>query len=91
MYGYCELCRKYGNLERHHIFAGTRRALSEKYGATIMLCHECHNEPPDGVHFNKKRRLELQARGQAMVMHKQGWTKEQFIERFGKNYIYEED
>lgn len=85
--GYCELCRKYGELERHHIFSGTRRAISEKYGATIMLCHECHNEPPNGVHFNKTRRLQVQARGQSKVMFEQKWTKEQFIKVFGKNYI----
>ncbi|HZJ75237.1 MAG TPA: hypothetical protein VFD25_01485 [Clostridia bacterium] len=88
--GYCELCRKYGEIERHHIFGGTRRAISEKYGAVINLCRSCHNEPPNGAHFNKERREGLQARGQAMVMHKQGWTKEQFRQTFGKNYIYEE-
>lgn len=51
MKGNCDLCGKYGYLELHHIFGGANRSLSEKYGLVVNLCHECHNEPPEGVHF----------------------------------------
>lgn len=41
--------------EKHHImhgYSGIDRKLSERYGLTVGLCHRCHNEPPNGVHFN---------------------------------------
>lgn len=41
--------------EKHHImhgYSGLDRKLSERYGLTVGLCHRCHNEPPNGVHFN---------------------------------------
>ncbi len=71
----------------HHVYGGARRKISDKYGATIMLCHYCHNEPPDGVHFNKENRLQLQAETQKRLMIENGWTVEDFIKIFGKNYI----
>jgi hypothetical protein len=53
-----------------------------------MLCHYCHNEPPNGVHFNKTIRLQLQAETQKRLQNENGWSTEDFIRIFGKNYIY---
>ena len=33
-------------LEKHHIFGGANRKLSEKYGLWVWLTHYEHNEPP---------------------------------------------
>lgn len=81
----CYICGRYGPVEWHHIFGGPNRQNSEKYRLVVPLCHYCHNEPPYGVHFNKKRRLKLQAEGQRMyesiVDHKS------FMEVFGRDYI----
>lgn len=86
----CFLCGKYGPTERHHVFPGGLRQKSEKYGAVVDLCHWCHNEPPDGVHHNRARANLLKQRAQIMLMREQGWTKEDFIREFGKNYLDEE-
>ena len=88
MQGKCELCGKYEALELHHIYGGARRKISDKYGAVIYLCHNCHNEPPKGVHFNKEIRLQLQAETQEQLMDAYGWTVEEFRQIFGKSYIY---
>lgn len=55
----CYLCRKWYNLrtlhtlELHHIFPGTEnRAISDRLGLTVWLCHRHHNEPPQGAHYN---------------------------------------
>jgi hypothetical protein len=53
----------------------------------VWLCHYCHNEPPDGVHQNRRRRLMLQARAQEAAMREYGWSIEDFRGIFGKNYI----
>ncbi len=87
MKGNCDLCGKYGNLERHHCFGGACRKLSEKYGLVVNLCHECHNEPPDGVHFNSKRMLALRKWVQKQAMEHYGWTVDDFIKIFGRNYL----
>lgn len=54
--------------EKHHImhgYSGLDRKLSERYGLTVGLCHRCHNEPPNGVHFNAGVDNWLKAKAQA--------------------------
>ncbi len=87
MKGNCDLCGKFGNLERHHVFGGANRSLSEKYGLVVNLCHECHNEPPDGVHFNSKRMLALRKWAQKKAMEHYGWDEAEFIRIFGRSYL----
>lgn len=83
----CHICGRYGNIEMHHVFGGQRRKISDKYGAVVPLCHNCHNEPPNGVHHNKEVRLALQAETQRKLMDDHGWTVADFIKVFGKNYL----
>ena len=87
MQGKCEICGKWANLERHHVYGGARRKTSEKFGAVAMLCHDCHNEPPSGVHHNRFIRLWLQEQTQKKLMLKYNWTIQDFVNRFGKNYL----
>lgn len=86
MQGNCYLCGRYGFLEMHHVFGASRRKTSDKYGAVVGLCHYCHNEPPNGVHFNKEIRLALQKEFQYKLMKENGWTVEDFRALFGKSY-----
>ena len=87
----CFLCGRYGPTERHHVFPGPFRQKSERYGCVVDLCHNCHNEPPLGVHHNRKRANILKQRYQRIVMKEQGWDKERFIREFGRSYIDEEE
>ena len=84
----CYICGSKMWLENHHIFFGNpNRKLSEKHGLKVWLCHSHHNEPPYGVHFNAGLRKRLQAKAQKIAMKHYGWTIEDFIRIFGKNYI----
>lgn len=83
--GRCYLCGKYGQTERHHIFGAANRNNSEKYGMTVYLCHDCHNEPPNGVHHNKAYRLYLQARAQ--IAFEKEHSHDFFMQTFGRDYI----
>lgn len=86
--GRCYLCGRIGSTEEHHIFEGSgRRKLSELYGLKCNLDHWCHNEPPDGVHFNKEKDLELKARAQKVAMNYYGWTVDDFRRLFRKSYL----
>lgn len=64
---------------------GANRINSEKYGLCVPLCHYCHNEPPNGVHFNRERMDKLKAEGQrkfeSIASH------EEFMRIFGENYL----
>lgn len=67
----CYLCRRFYNLrttrglEEHHILFGRgRRELSERYGLKVWLCHDHHNEPPLGVHFDPAARRVLEQAAQ---------------------------
>lgn len=97
-YGVCWLCGRNGSrdpLDKHHVFGGSLRSKSEKYGLTVYLCHDrCHIFGKDAVHRNPAVRQELQAWGQRKAMREQGWSVEEFIWAFGKNcldLIEEED
>lgn len=59
-------------IERHHIFNGAYRKKSEKYGLVIDLCHYCHNEPPNGVHYNADNMKKLKRYGQLKAMSENG-------------------
>ena len=74
------------NLEEHHIFYGQgRRKLSERYGLKVWLTHDEHNEPPDGVHFNKALRRQLERAGQIAFERENPHLS--FINIFGRNYL----
>lgn len=91
----CFLCGKvessYCRIEVHHIFPGGNRKKSDKLGLVVDLCHECHNEPPNGAHFNKHTMLRLKQYGQRKAMTEQGWSIEDFIREFGKNYLEDDE
>lgn len=90
MNGRCLLCGRIGPIERHHIFGGALRRKSERDGLVVDLCHNCHNEPPDGVHHNAAVMLRLHQIGQKMWMARTGGTVEDFRREYYKNYLEEE-
>lgn len=91
MYKKCFLCGRNGNgdrLELHHIFGSANRDKSDKYGLTVYLCGErCHRLGRLSVHQNAEVMEYVHKYGQRKAMAEQGWTKEEFREIFGRNYL----
>lgn len=83
----CYFCGSTQRLERHHIFGGANRKKSERDGLVVYLCHECHNEPPHGVHHNKEMMLDLHRYGESLWLFQHDATIEDFIREYGKNYL----
>lgn len=87
----CWLCGRNGYtdpLDRHHVFGGANRKKSEKYGLVVRLCHhDCHIFGEQAAHRNKETMQRLHEYGQRKAMEENGWTTEQFIKEFGRNYI----
>lgn len=94
-YKECFLCGANGTrdpLDTHHIFGGSNRKKSDKYGLVVHLCHhKCHIFGKNAVHNNPEIRQQLHEYGQRKVMAEQGWTVDEFRWEFGKNYIDEEE
>ena len=77
----CFMCGSYRNIEMHHIFGGPDRKLSDQFGLVVPLCHSCHNEPPNGAHFNAETAQWLHEVGQR-AFEMEGHTREEFLETF---------
>jgi hypothetical protein len=87
----CWLCGRNGSaepLDKHHLFSGAYRKKSERYGLYVYLCHySCHIFGKYAAHQNKETMLRLHQYGQRLAMERYGWTTEEFIREFGKNYL----
>lgn len=86
----CWLCGRAGpeHLDRHHVYAGGMRNQSERYGLTVYLCHDsCHENGTYAVHRSRATRERLQAWAQEQAMAFYGWSMEDWMGRFYKNYM----
>lgn len=90
-YRECFLCRRNGvgdRLERHHIFGGANRDLSEKYGLVVWLCGErCHRNGEYSVHQNGEVMRYVRKYGQKKAMEENNWSVEDFRKIFGYSYL----
>lgn len=78
-------CNGLGKMDRHEVFGGAYREKSKRLGLWVHLCHDgCHL---NGVHKNAYDANLLKEDAQYCAMTKLGWTKEDFIREFGKNYM----
>lgn len=94
----CFICGRNGTqdpkgLEEHHIFNGAGlRKKCEKYGLTVWLCGwEHHNGGENSVHMNQDVDRRIKQYGQRKAMEENGWTVQDFIFEFGKNYLSDEE
>lgn len=87
----CFLCGGNRNLEpldKHHVFGGELRDLSEEYGLFVYLHHsKCHIFGKGSAHKNTEVKNRLKAYAQRKAMAHFGWTIADFIKRFLKSYI----
>ena len=85
----CLICGRFEPLHRHHIFAGSRRKASEEHGCWIWLCPDHHNMSDSGIHFDPVLSLRAKAMAQKILENEHGWSRERFIQTFGRSYIDE--
>lgn len=87
----CWLCGRNGTgdpLEEHHIFPGPLRSKSDQYGLTVYLCGDrCHRNGPQSAHRCRETADMLKRYAQQKAMEENGWTLEDWLREFGKNYL----
>ena len=83
----CYISGTVRDLHKHHIFYGRgKRGLSEQYGLWVYLTANLHTGSA-GVHFNKNFDTSLKQHAQRKAMKHYGWSREEFIKIFGRNYL----
>lgn len=80
----CFICGKYTATDTHHVFQGSNRAASDRYGLTVRLCRKCHAY----IHENPQSEtaVKLKDHAQREAMERYGWSLDEWRERFGKDY-----
>ena len=92
--GECYLCERLGivrywtYLERHHIFDGPNKKISEENGFTVRLCVGHHREGTDAVHKNANMMRLLQR--DAQRAYEKTHSREEFFRLVGRNYLADE-
>ncbi len=89
----CYLCGRNGSedpLELHHCFGAANRTHSDQDGLVVWLCGDrCHRNGSGAVHRNHATDLFLKEEAQ-MAWESCYGTREDFIKRYGKNYLEDE-
>lgn len=91
--GVCYLCksRADGKLDRHEPWGAANRQKSKEYGMWVTLHHFGCHEGPGSVHDDAELARELRRDAQRAAMLRYGWSREEFIRRFGKSELSEEE
>ena len=84
----CYVCGVTVNLHLHHIMFGRNRKKADEDGLTVYLCYE-HHEGTNGVHGYNGHNLDLELKkiAEKRWCYFYNKTTEQFIKRYGKNYL----
>lgn len=80
-HGVCYVCGSNAT-DAHHVFNGSNRKKSTKYGYIINLCRECH----DDLHFHNPQKY-LYIKQAYQRRYELTHTREQFRQEFGKSYL----
>ena len=88
--GCCFLCGRNGNgdpLEMHHIYPGNpNRKHSDEDGLFVYICgNRCHRNGKLSAHKSAVTDKYLKSVGQAA--YERTHSREEFMERYGRNYL----
>ena len=81
----CVKCGTYSDIHKHHIYGGSRRSTSEKYGFWMYLCADHHDMSDAGIHFNAK--FDQKAKAYCQQRFEAKHSHAEFMALIGRNYI----
>ena len=83
----CYVCGTRDNIHIHEVFFGKNRKKSIEDGCCVYLCGKHHNQSNEGVHFNHKLDERLKQEMELYWLKTYNKTTDDFIKRYGKNYL----
>lgn len=83
---HCYITGETGNLEKHHIYFGSRRKTSDKYGFWVWLTPEMHRGT-DGVHGKNGHELDQRLKRVCQRRYEENHSRDEFMALIGRNYL----
>lgn len=83
---YCYITGETENLEKHHIYFGSRRKTSDKYGFWVWLTPEIHRGT-DGVHGKNGHELDQRLKRVCQRICEENHSRNEFMALIGRNYL----
>ena len=83
----CYITGQTNNLHLHHIYAGSRRKISDENGFVVYLCARLHNQSDDGVHGKNGHELDMMLKRHCQMKYEETHSREEFMKLIGKNYL----
>ena len=83
----CYLTGSTYNVHRHHIYAGSRRPISEREGFWVWLTGYYHNQSNAGVHGKDGHELDWKLKQDCQRKYEETHSREEFMRLIGKNYL----
>lgn len=74
------------NLEKHHIYFGGKRDISDKYGFWVWLTPELHRGT-NGVHGKNGHDIDLFLKKTCQEAYERKHSRQEFMDKIGKNYL----
>ena len=81
----CFITGRTQNLHKHHIYAGSRRNASEKWGCWIWLSSDWHVGTPYAVHQDPE--LDKRLKRICQIRFEVLYGRDKFMEIFGKSWL----
>ena len=82
----CFVCHDTRNLDRHHIYGGSRRQTSDDYGFWVYLCRYHHTWSNESVHSGDKT-LDHKLKRWCQKKFEETHTRDEFMQLIGRNYL----
>lgn len=84
----CYVCGVKNGLHLHHTIFGKNRSKSDADGLVVYLCYE-HHKGTTGVHGKLGHELDVMLKDVSQRCWQKYYnkTEEDFIERYGRNYL----
>lgn len=82
----CFVCGNPYSVQKHHIYGGGNRSVSEDNGFWVYLCPRHHTRTIYSVHGDPDHRLDKELKAMCQSIYEREHTREDFIRLIGRSY-----
>lgn len=84
----CFITGRTDKLQRHHIYPGPNRKISDRMGFWVWLTQDLHNgNDPRAVHNDPNGELDAWLKRLCQLIYEKTHTREDFLKLIGKSYL----
>lgn len=87
----CFICGSTQNLECHHIFEGSLRKASEKYGLKVWLCARCHRYADGQIRHNPTPEIDRSLKALAQKRFTEVYPEINWLRVFHRNWWWRDE